>query len=65
MEIVDAKWGSDINRYTILCECGKEIIHRVDRWMVRCKYCKRVENLKKIRSKFPSEIWKSKYPHRP
>lgn len=39
MQILDAKWTPTVNILEIACDCGWVILHRADRWKVRCEKC--------------------------
>lgn len=54
MRIIDAKWTARINILVILCPCKETILHRADRWLVRCK-CGRQGLLRDIRERYVSE----------
>jgi len=54
---VDTIWTFEVNVHIIQCECGNKIRHRADRWKVKCKKCKRTENLGVIRDRLVSARW--------
>ena len=37
MRLLTALAAPDVNRLVIQCACGKIILHRADRWIVRCE----------------------------
>ena len=49
MEQIDAHWTQTVNLLTIRCDCGKEFIHRVDRWTMICPACGKRESIEKVR----------------
>ena len=54
---MDTIWTFEVNVHIIQCECGNKIRHRADRWKVKCKKCKRTENLGVIRDRLVSARW--------
>ena len=55
MHIVDASWTRTVNALSILCRCGRLIMHRADRWTVRCPKCGATENLARLRERWVAE----------
>jgi hypothetical protein len=50
MKIIGAVWTTEINIYNIQCDCGYKFKHRSDRWMIRCPFCKKVNNVEDLRN---------------
>lgn len=60
MRIIDAKWTPHMNYLWVECQCGLRIVHRADRWQVRCPAGHR-ENLGVIRERYVAEQQEVEY----
>ena len=55
LTIVDTIWTSAINLYKIKCDCNNIFWVRVDKWNVRCSWCKDMNNLTEMRTRIELE----------
>lgn len=60
MKITGGKWAQDINLLFIKCSCGNSIVHRADRWIVKCPKCSRIENLQELRNEYANGVAEEK-----
>ncbi len=51
MQIIDAIWRPDVNRYVILCDCGCRFTFPVNFWWIRCPDCGLKEWVETIRQR--------------
>ena len=55
MRLLDAVWTPKVNMLLLLCDCGKHLYHRADRWQVVCPRCKAKAHIADIRrQRFPA-----------
>ena len=55
MRIEGVVWTEKINVLKVRCACGVLILHPANRWKVRCRDCKKTENLEILRKKYLEE----------